>query len=251
MELVGLVNLLAHLLHVEILLQRIEELCRSKAVQVFYHAVVIDDVELVGREEHGEEIVVLLFTRMVRIGFHPLLAHTRSGSGTVMTVSYIKCRNAFEYLGDTVDNGFVADYPHLVTHVVGRSKVVFGRLILDRSSYDVVYLLDIGVGEEHRLHVGALDVHMYHTVFLLLRAGQLVFLNLAVDIIHEIGSHGKTVLRFAVHRLGIDVVVLLVVLHEPAFLFPEFEVLNRLVIHLLVVLVGNRVEIYLGLDDVK
>ena len=61
----------------------------------------------------------------------------------------------------------------------------------------------------------------------------------------------QPVLRTAVHRLRIDVVLLLVVLHEPPALAPAPEVLDGLAVDFLAMLIGDRIEIDLRLDDVE
>ena len=55
-----MVDLLALGFHGEILLQRLEELLGSHPVQVFHHAVVVDDAKLARRERNGQEIAVFL-----------------------------------------------------------------------------------------------------------------------------------------------------------------------------------------------
>ena len=78
------VDLLALGFHGEILLQRLEELLGSHPVQVFHHAVVVDDAKLARRERNGQEIAVFLVAGMVGVALLTLLAHTGSGSGTMV-----------------------------------------------------------------------------------------------------------------------------------------------------------------------
>ena len=77
-----------------------------------------------------------------------------------------------------------------------------------------------------------------------------MLLDDARHVVLDRGADDEAVLCLAVHRLSVDVVVLLVVLYEPA-LFPEVaEVLSRLGVDLLLMLVGADWEVDLGTDDV-
>ena len=62
-----LVDVRALLLHHEVLLQRFQEFLRRESVQVFYHPVVVDDGELLGRETYRHEVVVFLVAPMIRV----------------------------------------------------------------------------------------------------------------------------------------------------------------------------------------
>ena len=91
---------------------------------------------------------------------------------------------------------------------------------------------------------------MLHAVLFLVLAGEFVLLNHAVQIVVDVSCHHNAVLSAAVHGLGIDVIVLLGILHEPALLLEHIEVFNSLGIDFSIVFVGNRVEIDFRFDDV-
>ena len=78
-----------------------------------------------------------------------------------------------------------------------------------------------------------------------------VFLDVALQIVLKVATSNKSILPFAVHRLGIDVVALLGLLHKPTSLLPLLVVLHSLLIHGLVVFVNHWLEVNLGLDDVQ
>ena len=105
--------------------------------------------------------------------------------------------------------------------------------------------------EEDRFDVGVLDADVDHPVVLLVLAGQLVLLDDAGGIVVGMGAEHDAVLRTAAHRLGIDIVFLLVLAHQPSFLLPGPEVLHGAVVRALLVLAGDRVEVDLGLGDVQ
>ena len=71
------------------------------------------------------------------------------------------------------------------------------------------------------------------------------------EVVLEVAAHGQAVLRAALHRLGIDIIVLLGVLLQPSLGPPRLEILHGLGVDLLGVLVGDGIEVDLGFDDVQ
>ncbi len=135
------------------------------------------------------------------------------------------------------------------------AETVFGgEVILGLSGSDladnVLESLVVGEGEEHRFDVGIVYAHMLHAVLFLVASGELVFFDTAFHIVIDVGGHHYAVLRAAVHCLGVDIVVFLLVLHQPAVFAECGEIGHGTVVDLGSVLVGARSEIDLGLDDV-
>ena len=108
----------------------------------------------------------------------------------------------------------------------------------------------VGIGKEHRLDVGIVHTHMFHAVFLLVATCELVLLDDAIQIVRHVSTHHQSVLRLAVHGLRIDVVILLLVLHQPTLVLKHLEILDSFLVNTRVVLVGARLEIDFRLDDV-
>ncbi len=90
---------------------------------------------------------------------------------------------------------------------------------------------------------------MFHAVFLLVAAGKLMLFDAAFHIVVHPGGNHETVLRAAVHCLRVDVILLLVVLHEPAVLLELVEILHGLFVDFGVMLVKPGFEIDFRLDD--
>ena len=117
------------------------------------------------------------------------------------------------------------------------------------AGYEGIELLVVGVSEEDGLDVSIVDTHVLHAVFLLVGTGELMLLDDAIEVVIHISTHDETILGLTVHGLRIYVVLLLLVLHEPALFLEAGKVLGCLVIYTRVVLVGAHGEIDLGLDD--
>ena len=79
MKFIGFIYLHAFFLNVKVLFQCIKKLRIAHAVQVLYHAVIVDDVQLVVGEAHRHEEVVLLIAPVVGVLAALLVAHQRSG----------------------------------------------------------------------------------------------------------------------------------------------------------------------------
>ena len=133
--------------------------------------------------------------------------------------------------------------------VAGRHEVVFGL----RGSYLIGEGGKGGVGfvsKEYRLDVGAGAAHVLHAVFFLVAAREFVLLDHARQVIVHIGAHHETVLRAAIHRLGVEIIVFLGIFHEPAVILKFLELLGAAFVDTRVVFVRAFGEIYLGLNDV-
>ena len=91
---------------------------------------------------------------------------------------------------------------------------------------------------------------MLHAVLLLVTARQLMLLDHPVHVVGHVSSYHQSILRLAVHGLGINIVTRLVVLHQPALFLEHPEVRYRLVVHTRIMLVRPFRKINFRLDDV-
>ena len=179
-----------------------------------------------------------------------LVAYQRSGCRTVVAVGDIHSRYLLKDAGDTLYHLVVADYPERMTESLRCGYEVVLRLLGRHLPDDLVQVIAVGVGEEDGLYIGIVHAHVLHAVFLLVAAGQLMLLDAPLHIVFHPCSHYQSVLRPSVHRLGIDVVLLFLVLTQPSLLAEHVEMLHGRRIHFLVVLIRTLREVDLGLDDV-
>lgn len=118
-------------------------------------------------ERNGQEIAVFLVAGMVGVALLTLLAHTGSGSGTMVSVSHVQSGNTCENLGDTVVDLLVADHPEMVAEAFGSSReIVVSLVVLHVVGNDLVDLVVVGIREEYRLEVGLLKLDVLHAVLL-------------------------------------------------------------------------------------
>ena len=138
-----------------------------------------------------------------------------------------------------------------MTKTIGRNEIILGLLVLNNRLNDRVDLLICEISEEYGFNVRTLIIDVNHTILLLIGTSQLVLLDCTRKIVLKMAAHSQSILRTTVHRLGIDIITLLVVLHQPALIAPTAEVLDSLLIDGLRMLVSDRIEVDLGFDNVQ
>ena len=221
-----------------------------KPVEILDHAVVIEDGQLAGLEAHGHEVVVLLLPRVGNAlpGF--LCPHEGCGRRAMVSVGNIEAGHPAELLGNEVYVLRIGDHPEPMAEAVdGRHEVILGLGSGITHEKRVEHGI-VGIGKEYGFNVGIAHAHVLHAVFFLVPTGQLVLLDDAREIVVHTGSDHEAVLRPPVHGLGIDIIMLCGILHEPASLLEKPEMVGGTLVDARVVLgrAGSKVDF--GFDDV-
>ena len=107
----------------------------------------------------------------------------------------------------------------------------------------------VGIGKEHGFDVGIVHTHVLHTILFLVATGQFVLLDATCHIVIGMGTDHQTILRLPVHRLRINIIMILRVLHQPPLILELLEILGSLLIHFGIVLGGAYGEVDFGFDD--
>ena len=250
MQFVGTIFFRTFFLHHEVLTQCVQELFGGQAVEILHYAVVVDDGQLVGRETYGHEIIIFFVTFVVGVLLGLFCANQCCGSRTMVSVGNVECGHGCKFLGDGGDVVILVDNPESVSEAVDGCDEVIHRLFGCIACHDVVQHFVVGISKEHRFDVGIVHTHVFHAVFFLVAAGEFMLFDNAVQIVVYIGTYDQTVLCLAIHGLGIDIIVLFAVLHQPSFVLEHLEVFGSFGIHARVVLVGTFGKINLRFDDV-
>ena len=244
-----LVNLRTLLFHNEIFVQCFQKLLGCQAVEIFHHAVIINDGQLVGREADGHEVIVLLVAPMMGILLGLLGTH-QGGSRTAMVpVGNVKGRHLGKLARDGSDVFRLVDNPEGMAETVVGSHKVIHRFLCCIAGNEGIKCLVVGIGKEYRLDVGIVHADMLHAVFLLVATSQLVLLDDSVHIIRHVGTYHQAELGLAVHGLGVDIIIFLFVLHQPTLVLKLLEILRGLLIDTRIAFIGTYRKINLGLDD--
>ena len=244
-----LIDVLTFLLHDEILAHSSQKLFGSHAVQVLHHPVIVNNSQLVGREAHSHEIVVLFVTTVIGVLLGFLRTHQSGSGAAMMPIGNVEGGHLGKLLGYGINVLLLVYNPKGMTETITRSDKVVYRFPDCITGNDGIQRSVIGIGKEYGLNVGIVHADMLHTVLLFITTSQLVLLDNAVHIIGNIGTDNKTVLCLAVHGLGIDVIVFFIVLHQPAFLLEHTEVLCSFLINTFVMLIRTDGKIYFRLDN--
>ena len=186
---------------------------------------------------------------MLRILLSLLGSYKGSCCTTMMAVGYVEGRHLAELLSNGGNVLIVGNCPELMSETVNRCYEVINRSCSCITSDEFVENAVVRIGKEYGLDIGIAYTYMLHTVFLLVATGKLVLLDYTVHIVFDESSYNKTILRLAVHCLGVDVIPLLVVLYKPTFLLEFTEVVSSLLVDTRVVLACTRLEVDFGLDD--
>ena len=125
-------------------------------------------------------------------------------------------------------------------------KIIF-RFCCRIPHYETIKRVVIRIRKEYRFNICIIDTHVLHSVLFLIPPCKLMLLYNTVKIIINVSTYNQTVLGFAVHCLCIDVILLLVILHKPAFVLELLKILGCLGIHAWIILTCSRLEIYLRL----
>ncbi len=171
------------------------------------------------------------------------------GGGAVVSVGYVQRWYRSKQFSDAAYGVFIVNHPEVMTESVCRHEVIF-RCCGGHILYYSFKLFIVRESEEHRFDIGVVYAHVFHAVLFFVAAGELMLFDSAFHVVGDIGGDYESILCSAVHCLGVDIVMFLVVLHKPSVLLERVEVGNCLVIDFRCVLIHARFKIYFRLDNV-
>ena len=117
-----------------------------------------------------------------------------------------------------------------MTEAVDGSDKVILRLRLGIAHDQFVEHTVVWIGEEHWLDVGIVHTHMLHTILFLITARQFVLLDTTCHVVVRMGTDHESVLGLLIHGLSINIIMFMLVLHQPALILELLEVLCGLLI---------------------
>ena len=168
----------------------------------------------------------------------------------MMSVSDIQAWHLGKLSCDSLDISTVGNHPELMAETIdGRDEVIFrlrGSIAHDKA----IQRLVVRIGKEYGLDIGIVHTDVLHTVLFLITTSQLMLLDVALHVVVGMGANYQTILRLAIHRLGIDIIMFLRVLHQPTLILELLEVLSGLLVNTWVILRSAYREVNLRLDDV-
>ena len=224
-----------------------EKLFGRQPVQIFHDAVVGENLHLLVGEDDGEEAVVRLRARVVRVPRLQLRARARGGGRAVVAVGDVEQRHFGEAARELFGRGRAPDG---VAHAVVGLEVV--ERLADGLGLDERVEAAVGaVGQEDGAGLRAQGQDVARAVVLLVGARALVLADdVGVVLVHGAGG-GDAHLRVPAHADAVDVEVWFVLFDERALRLEPLEILARLRVDLVRVDVRALGQVYLGARDVE
>ena len=187
---------------------------------------------------------------MIRILLLLFCTHQGGSSRTMMAIGDIHRRHLGKFLCDGLHILVVVNYPELMAETVDRRDEVVLWLRSGIAHDQLIQHGIVRIGKEYGFDVGIIHTDVLHAILFLVSASQLMLLDAASHIVIGMGTHHQTILRLAVHGLGINIIMFACVLNQPALVLELLEVLGGLLIHSGIILRCTHREIDLRLDNV-
>ena len=181
-----------------------QELGFRQTVQILDHTVVIEDLQLLCGEQHGQKVVEFLAAVVIGMRCAAKFSHFDSGSGTMMPVRNIQCGDRRKACAKCFNNCRIVHDPDLLAHTV-RRKVIYGLVRLLPIFQHFRDLRLTAVGQEDRSRVRVERVHMADTVLFLVRARQFMLFDDILQIIVYRRTTDQPRLHPSETGLGIDI----------------------------------------------
>ena len=240
----------AAIAHFEIFLEPAEQFVGSQSVEVAHHAVVVENRELLGGEAHGQVVVVFLAAGVFGVGLGASGAHARRRSGTMVAVGNVEGIHGAKLAGDGLEVGRRVDQPEGVTETVDVGHEIIEWFLLGDSLDEGLECVIVPIGQKGGTDVGVGGGEVPHAVVFFVAAGEFVLLDATGIVVVDVRRKDDAILRVPVHGLGIEVVALALVLHEPTFGDEAFELATSFGIDARIVLIGALGKIDFGANDV-
>ena len=221
-----------------------------EAVEVTDDAVVGQNLHLVVGKDDGQEKVIGFLTGVIRVGFFPLDLDAGCGRGTVVAVGDVKAVEGCELLLDPGDEIGIGDDMEDVANAVVRREVIFGLFFQDIGD-EGVDVLRRPVGQKDRPGLSVQGFDVPHPVVFLVRPGELVFLDEAVEVVPAGGCGHETCLDMVAPDLLVDVKAFLGVGRDDARQQEAFIILLALGVHGIGIKIRSRRQVDFRLPDVE
>ena len=167
----------------------------------------------------------------------------------MMTISNIETWHLLKLRCNGGNILIIAYNPELMTESVNRSNEIIFRCSSSIANQKIVKHLIIRISKEYRLDICIANAYVLHAILLLVTASQLMLFDNTRHIIVYISSHHKAILSLAIHGLGINVILFLIILFQPTILLKLSEILSSTFIDSWIILRSTRFKIDFRFDN--
>ena len=230
-------------LHCKICFQCFQERFECVTVQVLDNTIIVEDCQLVCWEAYSHIIVVFLFTCIVWILRSLLCTNQSSGCRTVVTIGNIKRIHLGKFCCNNSLVSLISNYPKFVTKTINwRDKIILWRLCRIFCN-QLCQRLTFTISQEDGFDICIRTTYVLHTVFFLISASQFMLFDDLIHIVFDVRTKDKTILCLAIHRLCIEIIIFLLILHQPTLLLEILKLLCSTFVNTWVVLARTYGEI--------
>ena len=186
---------------------------------------------------------------MIRILQFLFVSYQSCCCATVVSIGNIHRWYLSDNLRNTTNRFRITNHPEGMSKTIQiRHKVIF-RFTCHHIRDDSIQVLAMRVSKEHRFHIGIVYAHMLHAVLFFVAACQFVLHDATFHIVFHPSCQHQSILCAPIHCLGIDIIAVLSILHQPPFLTEQVKLLTSHSIHTLIMLICTVFKIDFGLDD--
>jgi hypothetical protein len=175
------------------------------AVEVFDGAIVGQDFQFAGGEEHAEEPVVVFLAGVVGIGLPALFADVEGGGGAVVAVGDVGGGHLLGKDRGNGQGGAVGQAPDLVADAIRGGDIVDGGFVGEVVVDEGLDARAAVVGKKDGAGVGAEGVHKGGAVLFLVGAGLFVLLDDVVLVVFDVTDGDETGLAVVADGLAVKV----------------------------------------------
>ena len=181
------------------------------------------------------------------LGF--LSTYQSSRSRTMVTISNVKAWHLLELFSHSLDVSFICDNPELMSESIIRCHEIILWFCSSITCQQRIQHLVVWISKEYWFNIGIADAHMLHAILFLISTCQFMLLDITLQIVINIRSNNKTILRLTVHRLRIDIVMLFIILYSPPLVLEHLELLNSTVVCSWVIFTCTNFKVDFRLDN--
>ena len=186
---------------------------------------------------------------MMRIILSLLSTYQSGCRRTMMTISYIETWHLLKLRCNSGNILVITNNPELMTESVNWSYEIILWCSSSIANQKVIEYRIIWISKEYRFDICIANTYVLHAILLLVTASQLMLFDNTRHIIVYISTHHKAILSLAIHGLGINVILFLIILFQPTILLKLSEILCSAFIDAWIILRSTRFKIDFRFDD--
>ena len=208
-----------------------QELFLGISIQVLDNSIVVEDLQVVIREDNSHEEVEFFITCVIWMFFSSLQSHFAGRSTSVMSVCDVQCRDLIEETCQALNQFRIIYDPQRMLDAVFGSNVVLRLMICNVPFHDAADPLVVPVSQKYRFRISVADIKVVDSVDFLLNTSKLMLFDRIVLVFIYCYTANDSSLCTSIHDLTVDVQCRFFFLYEYAVFQTFCDIVSRLFIH--------------------